>query len=151
MGCSSSFSIFESFSTSLEWIICQCVGNVVVLYIFDDFLFIASSFEECSFAFDEFQNFCVEIGVPLASEKTLDPLQAMLFAGIHLDSVDMSTSLPVEKITKLLAYLDELISLKSADVKQVQSVTGMLNCVYSVIESERDYWCISTTSSYQNH
>ena len=139
MGCSSSCAIFEAFSTGLEWIIRQRLKNVACLHILDDFLFIAESFHDCQFALEEFQRICIELGVPLAPEKTLGPLQAMQFAGIFLDSQDMSASLPVEKITKFLGYLDSLISSKSATLKQVQSVTGMLNFACSVVEPARAF------------
>ena len=139
MGCSSSCSIFEAFSTSLEWIIRQKVSDVAVLHILDDFLFISSSFQKCQEALDIFQQLCVELGVPLAPEKTLGPLQAMSFAGIFLDSVDMSASLPEDKITKFLSHVDQLISMKSATLKQVQSVTGMLNFACAVIEPARAF------------
>ena len=139
MGCSSSCSIFEAFSTSLEWMIRKQLKNVAVLHILDDFLFIASSYEECADALLKFEILCKEVGVPLAPEKTLGPLQAMSFAGIFLDSLDMSASLPQDKIFKFLKYLDELIALKSATLKQVQSVTGMLNFACAVIEPARAF------------
>ena len=139
MGCSSSCSIFESFSTGLEWIIRQRVKNVAVLHILDDFLFIGESFEDCGFALKEFERICFELGVPLAPEKTLGPLRAMQFAGIYLDSEDMSASLPIDKITKFLGYLDSVISSKSATLKQIQSVTGMLNFACSVVEPARAF------------
>ena len=138
MGCSSSCAIFEAFSTSLEWII-RRLKNVAVLHILDDFLFIAKSAEECRFALEEFQRVCLELGVPLAPEKTLGPLRAMQFAGIFLDSVDMSASLPMDKITKFLGYLDSVMCSNSATLKQVQSVTGMLNFACAVIEPARAF------------
>ena len=139
MGCSSSCYIFEAFSTSLEWIIRQKVPNVAILHILDDFLFIGYSYQDCYHALTIFQNLCIEIGVPLAPEKTLGPLQAMSFAGIYLDTVDMSASLPEDKITKFLGYIDQLIALKSATLKQVQSVTGMLNFACAVVEPARAF------------
>ena len=139
MGCSSSCAIFEAFSTGLEWIIRQRLKNVAVLHILDDFLFIAESFRDCQYALHEFERICLEIGVPLAPEKTMGPLQAMQFAGIFLDSQDMSASLPEDKITKFMGYLDEVINSKSSTLKQVQSLTGMLNFACSVVEPARAF------------
>jgi len=42
MGCSSSCAIFETFSTSLEWLAKRRLGATGVLHILDDFLFINS-------------------------------------------------------------------------------------------------------------
>ena len=75
MGCSSSCAIFEKFSTSLEWIISQKLKDVLVLHILDDFLFISPTFTGCQQALDSFSSLCLEIGVPLAPEKTVGQLK----------------------------------------------------------------------------
>ena len=139
MGCSSSCYIFEAFSTALEWAIRQRLNNVAVLHILDDFLFIASSAAECGKALKIFEELCEELGVPLAPEKTLGPLQAMSFAGIYLDSIDMSASLPEDKVIKFMGYIDQIMATKSATLKQVQSLTGMLNFACAVVEPARAF------------
>ena len=48
MGCSTSCSIFESFSTALEWIAISKLQASAVLHILDDFLFIAATEERCT-------------------------------------------------------------------------------------------------------
>ena len=48
MGCSTSCSIFESFSTALEWIAKSHLRASAVLHILDDFLFIAPTPECCA-------------------------------------------------------------------------------------------------------
>ena len=139
MGCSSSCAIFEAISTSLEWIIRQKLTNVAVLHVLDDFLFVAETYKECLFALKTFEYICQDIGVPLAPEKTEGPSQALPFVGIYLDCIDMSASLPVEKITKFMDCLDSLISKKSATLKQIQSLTGMLNFACGVISPARAF------------
>ena len=47
MGCSSSCSIFETFSTALEWIAMNKLGVTKVVHIIDDFLFLATSHAKC--------------------------------------------------------------------------------------------------------
>ena len=47
MGCSSSWAIFEAFSTALEWLARHRFGASGVLHILDDFLLIADSKEKC--------------------------------------------------------------------------------------------------------
>jgi len=47
MGCSTSCSIFESFSTALEWIARRYLNSQAVIHILDDFLFVAGSETRC--------------------------------------------------------------------------------------------------------
>ena len=139
MGCSSSCAIFESISTGLEWIIKQRLTNVSVLHILDDFLFIGPSYQECQLALDTFISICHDIGIPLAPEKTIGPIQGLEFAGIYLDSVDMSAKLPQEKVTKFLSFIHDMVKVKSANLKQIQSLAGMLNFACEVIVPARAF------------
>ena len=69
MGCSSSCKIFETFSTSLEWIAKNKLGIPHIIHILDDFLIIEPTIRECKASLDRFLTFCSEIGVPMAPEK----------------------------------------------------------------------------------
>ena len=139
MGCSSSCSIFETFSTSLEWIIQSRMKHVTVLHILDDFLFIAPTLDLCYSALSLFQSICLDIGVPLAHENTFGPIQSLEFAGIFLDTKDMSASLPQDKVAKFLNCLEGLYNTKSATLKQIQSLAGMLNFACGVIAPARAF------------
>ena len=139
MGCSSSCAIFESFSTALEWIIRGKLTNVAVLHILDDFLFISKSYLQCLSALNTFQDLCRDIGVPLAPEKTVGPARVLDFAGIQLNTVTMEASLPPDKITKFMDSINDLQSTKSATLKQIQSLAGMLNFACSVLAPARAF------------
>ena len=139
MGCSSSCSIFEKFSTSLEWIISQKLKNVIVLHILDDFLFISPTLSGCQMALDQFSAICLDLGVPLAPEKTVGPAQVLEFAGIRLDTVDMAASLPPDKVSKFMGYLESMLSAKSVQLKEIQGLAGMLNFACSVIAPARAF------------
>ena len=54
MGLSSSFAIFEAFSTALQWLSINHLGACAVLHILDDFLFIAQSEGQCEHNIDHF-------------------------------------------------------------------------------------------------
>ena len=139
MGCSSSCAIFESFSTGLEWIIQRKLPHVAVLHILDDFLFIAPSYHQCLSALSTFKQLCLEIGVPLAPEKTVGPARSLEFAGIQLDTQRMQASLPPDKISKFMTSITDLQSTKSATLKQIQSLAGMLNFACVVIAPARAF------------
>ena len=139
MGCSSSCSIFEAFSTALEWIISTRLNNVTVLHILDDFLFIAPTYHLCQSSLSTFISICQDIGVPLAPDKTVGPSQVLDFAGIRLDSVDMSASLPPDKVIKFSNVIQEMIDSKSVQLKQIQGLAGMLNFACTVIAPARAF------------
>ena len=139
MGCSSSCSIFEAFSTSLEYIIRTKIKNVSVIHILDDFLFVSNSYKDCYDALMLFLDICKNIGVPMALDKTFGPYQSLPFAGILLDCRDMSASLPQDKIDKFLDCMEILLKSRTATLKQVQSVVGMLNFACTIIEPARAF------------
>ena len=49
MGCASARSIFEAFSTALEWVAMTKLGASKVVHVTDDFLFMTKSLEKCEF------------------------------------------------------------------------------------------------------
>lgn len=66
---SSSCSIFEAFSSSLEWISINLLSASSVLHILDDFLFIAPSKAQCECDLANFVSLCAYLGLPLAPQK----------------------------------------------------------------------------------
>ena len=139
MGCASSCAIFEKLSTALEWIISIRQPGVAILHILDDFLFIAPTSLGCQQALDTFIQICQDIGVPLAPDKTVGPARILDFAGIRLDTIEMSASLPPEKVHKFSQAIDTMILSKSVQLKHIQSLAGMLNFCCSVISPARAF------------
>ena len=139
MGASSSCYIFERFSTSLHWIFSQFLTKVRVVHVLDDFLFVGANKRDVSFALSVFLDMCVNIGVPIAHEKTMGPAQILPFLGIQLNTVDMSASLPVDKISKILYMIHEFLHQKSVTLKRMQSMCGLLNFASGVIVPARAF------------
>ena len=133
MGCSSSCSIFEAFSTSLEWIVRQRLYGVEVIHLLDDFLFVAPTYSMCLKALQIFEIICQDLGVPLAPDKTCGPDQILPFAGIELNTIDMYSSLPSDKVDKFVGMIDQLLSSHSVRKRVVESVCGMLNFACTII------------------
>ena len=75
----------------------------------DDFLFIGPSVWVCQLALDIFVQLYEYLGVPLAPDKTMGPVQALPFVGVYLDTLYMSASLPQDKIVKFQNCLDTLV------------------------------------------
>ena len=139
MGCASSCAIFEKLSTALEWIAQTRFLNVIILHILDDFLIISPTAQGCQLALDRFIVICRDIGVPLAPDKTVGPVRVIDFAGIRLDTIDMSASLPPDKVFKFSQALDSMIRSKSVKLKEIQSLAGMLNFCCGVITPARAF------------
>ena len=139
MGCASSCAIFEKLSTALEWIASKLSPDVAILHILDDFLFISPTFQSCQQALDRFIVVCQEVGVPLAPDKTVGPARMLDFAGIRLDTIDMSASLPPDKVHKFSQAIDTMLASKSVQLKHIQSLAGMLNFCCGVIAPARAF------------
>ena len=133
MGCASSCAIFESFSSALEWIATQKLGCHGVVHILDDFLFIEKTQALCERALRKFLEFCSEVGIPIASEKTFQPNKVMDFVGITLDSDQMEARLPLDKIAKCHSLIDEFLNRKSCKKREMESLIGYLNFTCSVV------------------
>jgi hypothetical protein len=138
-GLSSSCKIFEAFSTALEWIISKRLKDTEVLHIIDDFLFIAKTLDLCQFSLSSFINLCDEIGIPLAPEKTVGPVVALPFAGIDLNTIEMAAYLPQDKIEKCLNIIDNFLTKSCVTLKEMQSLTGMLNFACGIIVPGRAF------------
>lgn len=71
IGCSISCSIFEKFSSFLEWAAHFRSGMNLTAHYLDDFLFMGqASSRQCQYLLDTFTLICKELGVPLATAKS---------------------------------------------------------------------------------
>ena len=139
MGCASSCSIFESFSTSLEWVARHKLGATAVVHVIDDFLFLAHTYAKCELDLRNFINLCKEIGVPLAPDKTVAPCRVIEFLGITLDAERMEARLPQDKLAKGRALLGEFLSKEKVTLRDLQSLIGVLNFACTVIVPGRAF------------
>jgi len=139
MGNSISCSLFERFSTALEWIAQNKLAISASVHILDDFLFINKKFSLCKGDLDRFQRMCKLLGVPLAPEKTVGPDTCLPFVGIELDTVRSEARLPPEKIIKCQAQISEMLSLSKVKLKTLQSLVGLLNFACQVVLPGRPF------------
>lgn len=133
MGCSSSCSIFEKFSTALQWIAQKKLHIPHMVHILDDFLFIGKSENICNSSLDLFLKLCASLGVPIKPEKTVHASTNIIFLGIELDTMHMEARLPIEKIEKVTLLLQSLGNKKKVTLRELQSVLGLLNFACSVV------------------
>ncbi|RLJ22836.1 hypothetical protein DJ031_00175 [bacterium endosymbiont of Escarpia laminata] len=139
MGCSSSCSIFERFSTALEWAAKVKLGVTEVIHVIDDFLLLANSFEKCNDDMQAFISMCDQIGVPLAHEKTCGPSTSISFLGIIIDTVQMHARLPEDKLNKARTLLLSFLAKQKVTLKELQSLIGVLSFASEVVVPGRPF------------
>ena len=133
MGCSSSCAIFEAFRASLVWLAKHFLSASGVLHILDDFLFIVESQSKCRSDLSKFLSLCDYLGVPIAHEKTEGPVTTLQFAGITLDTINMEARLPEVKLQKCRELLTDFHKRRKVTLRELQSLTGLLNFTCSVV------------------
>ena len=80
MGASISCSLFEKFSTVLHWSTEIRSKNPNSLHYLDDFVFVGESNTlRCHESLSTFRNICDVWRVPLAEDKTVEPVEVLTF------------------------------------------------------------------------
>ena len=133
MGCSSSCKTFETFSTAVEWIAQDKLGLANLIHLLDDFLLIQTTESQCSRSLRLFLELCDFLGIPMAPEKTFGPSTILTFAGVELDTIRCESRLPEDKLLKCKQLIAEFIKKKKATLRELQSLTGVLNFACSVV------------------
>ena len=92
-----SCAIFQRFSNALRRITEFKTGHKSITNYLDDFLFAAYAKAICNNMIQTFLDICSDIGVPIASEKTVWADSIIEFLGILLDGIRMILGIPEEK------------------------------------------------------
>ena len=139
MGCSSSCSTFEKFSTTVQWIAQNKLNIHYMLHLLDDFLLAAMTEKLCKDQLQLFLFLCDYLGIPMAPEKTCGPSTKLSFAGIELDTLLSEARLPPEKIEKCISIISEFLGRKKVTLREIQSLNGLLNFACSVVRPGRAF------------
>jgi hypothetical protein len=87
--------------------------------------------------------------VPLAEDKTIEPVQILTFLGIEFDTLKMELRLPSEKISEIKITLELFMHVRKVTLRKLQSLIGLLNFACQVIAPGRalsktyrcNLWC----------
>lgn len=93
----------------------------------DDFQTCKIDHDGCNRYLEIFIEICNTINLPLSEDKIQWATQIMVFLGLQVDSVRQMVSIPETKIDRAIRELDIVIRSKKVTVKQLQSLTGLLN------------------------
>lgn len=110
------------------------------VHILDDFLFLSEPHSpKCYSALLAFYQLAKDIGLPIKSEKTVYPTTTLIFLGLELDTLNFEVRLPQDKLTQLKAEIKKFQARRSATLKELQSLIGMLNFACSVVPPGRTF------------
>ena len=123
----------------MEWIAQNKLRISRIIHLLDDFLIIAQSQSLCQDQLHLFVHMCSYLGIPIAPEKTFGPATTLSFAGIELDTVSFEARLPLDKINRCLSLISDFLTRKKVTLKEIQSLTGMLNFACSVVVPGRAF------------
>ncbi|XP_061488169.1 uncharacterized protein LOC133387438 [Rhineura floridana] len=140
MGCSISCSVFERFSSFLEWAVRRRGGRQSVVHYLDDFLFAGPADSGACQAFmEQFAGMAGELGVPLVAEKTEGPSTTLTFLGIDIDTVAQCCRLPPNKLVALKGKISEVVGAKKVTLATLQQLAGHMNFACRVVSPGRAF------------
>ena len=139
MGCAISCRLFEMFSTFLEFVFKTKTGVQSISHYLDDYIMCFNSRDRCSLAMQQFQDVCNELGVPLASEKTEGPVQAITYLGLEIDAKQGQVRIPHDKLVKTRVLIDKALSSTKMTLCQIQSLIGSLSFLCKAISPGRTF------------
>ncbi|XP_067655870.1 uncharacterized protein [Haliotis asinina] len=94
---------------------------------------------DCNKALNMFLSVCSELGVPIASGKTVKPCTQLTFLGIEVNRVQQVSLLPQDKTRAGVKLLCEFQQQRKVQLKDMQSLIGMLNFICRVIPMGRPF------------
>ena len=139
-GLSYACNLFEKFSSALQWILHSKFSVPHCVHVLDDFLFLGPpQSSECYSALLAFHVLAKEIGLPVKTEKTVYPTTQLTFLGLEFDTVCFEVRLPHDKLVQLKSEIKKFQDKKSATLRELQSLIGMLNFACNVVPPGRTF------------
>ena len=140
MGCSTSCTIFESFSCAIQWVLTKKLGVQHMSHILDDFMFVGPANSLlCQKYLNTFLALAERVGIPIKASKTCPPSTTAVVHGVTLDTIKMELSLPQDKCTSIIEKLAVFMSRRKVKLKELQSLIGQLNFACLVIVPRRAF------------
>ena len=126
-GCAASCSLFETFSTFLEWCIKQETGHEWIIHYLDDFCGAGQSRSAAYDTKEAILRTFQELGVPIAEEKIEGPDTRIKYLGLIVDTVSMSVTLPEDKLSDLKSAITSCLGRSKITLRELQSLIGKLS------------------------
>ena len=115
-------------------------GLRMVIFL-DDILLASSSYQECLNQLALLRKLLKNLGFLVNDDKSeLGPVARINYLGFVIDSVQMKSFLPDNKIQKILLACQNLISQPRPIIRQVSHVTGLLVSAFPAVSCLRLYY-----------
>ena len=138
-GASISCAIFQEFSDALQHIthfLLELERQAITNYL-DDFLFISICKIQCDGMMTTFLGLCKDINCPISVERTEWSTVIIVLLGTLLNGHRHCLCIPNEKRVKVMNKLATIKDKKSATIKELQQLMGLLNFLNRAIVSGR--------------
>ena len=112
----------------------SCVANYL-----DDFLVFGKSFAQCQHAQSTLINLLGDLGFYVSWKKCSSLSTSVRYLGIIINSIEMSLSLPEDKLSKLHTELEFFQGRTRATKKQLQRLCGMISHCAKVVRGGRTF------------
>ena len=138
-GLRSAPKIFNSVADAVEW----CVAREGVEHIFhylDDFAVVGPlDSDTCMLYLHKLKSICIELGIPLATEKQDGHTPVITLLGIIIDTTKGELRLPGDKLQRLLQAVSEWGKRKVCTRRELESLIGVLQHAATVIKPGRSF------------
>jgi len=132
-GAARSPEIFNRITQAVRAIMANQGYKTIVCYL-DDFLIVASTYEECMQALNYLLTLLRTLGFQINYSKVDGPKTEMVFLGIVFSSNDMTLRIPVNKLNETQSLMQRIFHSKKITKREIQSLVGKLNwitqCIY---------------------
>ena len=115
------------------------LGYLKVANYLDDFLVFGESFEACQQAQLALISLLGDLGFIVSWKKCSSPSKCVRYLGILIDSVEMSLSLPPDKLLKLRNELEFFQYRNRATKRQIQRLCGIVAHCAKVVRGGRTF------------
>ena len=113
----------------------QC--HIFLIHYLDDFFTAGSTATACAENLEQTIRVCNDLGAPVKPEKVDGPVKDITFLGIHINSNNMTVSLPPEKKEELRRNIKDFVNKKKATKRELLSLIGKLSFACKVLPAGR--------------
>ena len=93
----------------------------------------------CQSVLDAFYRISDTINLPIAKHKTEGPTMHLMYLGMGLDTVKKIIIVPADKLQEAEAKIHQILQSKKILVKQLLSLTGLLNFLCKAVHLGRAF------------
>ena len=152
-GCRSSPWLFDTLSQAICWIAANNYGKKTIFHLLDEFLTIDPP-DMCAGqrTMALLTMLFKRLNVPLAKHKCEGPSDCLEYLGIILDSKNMVARLPMDKIQRIIEFIELLLDKKKCTKRELLQLLGHLNFASRVILPGRSFvsYLINLSTSVSN-